>query len=294
MPRTLSSARLQILGAAALFSTGGAAIKVAAFSAPQVSALRSGIAAIALVMWLRGRLQWSGTAVLVGAVYAATLTLFVAATKLTTAANAIFLQSTAPLYLLLLAPAVLRERVHRRDAAYMIAVAAGLLLCFFGQRVATATAPDPRAGNLLAVGCGVAWALTLLGFRWTERVHARRGVSLTAVVAGNGIAFLVALPYAWPFPSTGLVEWGTVLYLGIFQIGLAYVFVTSAMRHLPALDASLLLLLEPVLNPVWAWAIRGEEPGSWALLGGGVILGATAIKSVFDARTIADRRGPSA
>lgn len=228
---------------------------------------------------------------LIGIVYAATLTLFVGATKLTTAANAIFLQSTAPLYLLLLAPLVLRERVHRRDAAYLVAVTAGLLFCFFGQRVATATAPDPRAGNLLGLGCGVAWALTLLGLRWAERDHARPGVGLTAVVTGNAIAFVIAMPYAWPFPSAGVVEWSTVAYLGVFQIGLAYVFVTSAMRDLPALEASLLLLLEPVLNPVWAWAIRGEEPAAWTLLGGVVIILATALKSVHDTRIASGARG---
>lgn len=291
MQRALTPARLRILAAAALFSTGGAAIKIAAFNAPQVSALRSGIAAVALLLWLRGRLNWSGTAVLIGFVYAATLTLFVGATKLTTAANAIFLQSTAPLYLLLLAPFALQERVHRREALYLLAVAAGLLFCFFGQRVATATAPDPRTGNLLGLACGVAWALTLLGLRWAERGHARPGVGLTAVVAGNATAFLVALPYAWPFPSAGVVEWSTVTYLGVFQIGLAYIFVTSAMRDLPALDASLLLLLEPVLNPVWAWAIRGEEPGTWTILGGVVIIAATAIKSVHDAGIVAGGRG---
>jgi drug/metabolite transporter (DMT)-like permease len=287
----LTPARLRILAAATLFSTGGAAIKIAAFTAPQVSALRSGIAAVTLLLWLRGRLNWSGAAILIGVVYAATLTLFVGATKLTTAANAIFLQSTAPLYLLLLAPLVLRERVHRRDALYLLAVAAGLLLCFFGERIATATAPDPRAGNLLGLACGVAWALTLLGLRWAERGHARPGVGLTAVVTGNAIAFLVALPYAWPFPRAGAAEWSTVVYLGVFQIGLAYIFVTSAMGDLPALEASLLLLLEPVLNPVWAWTIRGEEPGVWTFLGGVVIIAATAIKSLSDARIPARARG---
>jgi drug/metabolite transporter (DMT)-like permease len=80
-----------------------------------------------------------------------------------------------------------------------------------------------------------------------------------------------------------------VIYLGVFQIGLAYVFVTSAMRDLPALDASLLLLLEPVLNPVWAWAVRGEAPGPWTIAGGGVIIAASAAKSVYDARVMSPR-----
>lgn len=284
MQQTPTPARLRALAAAALFSTGGAAIKVAAFSAAQVSMLRSGIAAVTLLVWLRGGLVWSGAAFAIGLVYAATLTLFVAATKLTTAANAIFLQSTAPLYLLLLSPLVLGERIRRGDVVYLAAVAGGLVACFFGQPLATVTAPRPSLGNLLGLACGAAWALTLLGLRWAERGHARPGLGLTAVVAGNAIACVIALPFAWPMPSTGLVEWSTVVYLGVFQIGLAYVFVTSAMRDLPALEASLLLLLEPVLNPVWAWAIRDERPGTWTLVGGGVIIAAALVKSLQDAR----------
>jgi drug/metabolite transporter (DMT)-like permease len=284
MQQTPTPARLRALAAAALFSTGGAAIKVAAFSAAQVSMLRSGIAAVTLLVWLRGGLVWSGAALAIGVVYAATLTLFVGATKLTTSANAIFLQSTAPLYLLLLSPLVLGERIRRADAVYLVAVAGGLVACFFGQPMATVTAPRPALGNLLGLACGATWALTLLGLRWAERGHTRPGLGLTAVVAGNVIACLMALPFAWPMPSTGVVEWSTVAYLGVFQIGLAYVFVTSAMRDLPALEASLLLLLEPVLNPVWAWAIRDERPGTWTLVGGGVIIAAAAVKSLHDAR----------
>src|SRR5678810_728705 len=113
-------ARLQTLAAAVLFSTGGAGIKVATFSGLQVSALRSGIAAIALLIVLRGRLAWSASVVFASTVYAATLTLFVLSTKLTTAANAIFLQASAPLYVLLLGPLVLHERFRGRDVAFLL------------------------------------------------------------------------------------------------------------------------------------------------------------------------------
>jgi drug/metabolite transporter, DME family len=278
-------ARLLALTAALLFSTGGAGIKAAAFSAAQVSSARSGIAAIALLCWLRGRVTWSWTAAAIGVIYAATLTLFVASTKLTTAANAIYLQSTAPLYLLVLAPLLLRERIGRRDIVYVLAVGVGMVGCFIGQPPPTATAPNPLLGNLLGVLCSVAWALTLLSLRHVERNPDTPHVGVSAVVTGNLFAAALALPFAWPFPSAATtVEWATLIYLGVFQIGLAYLALTAAMRHLPALDASLLLLLEPVLNPVWTWAIRGERPGGWTLAGGAVILAATATKSVYDAR----------
>src|SRR5579872_2406786 len=150
-------ATLQALGAAVLFSTGGAAVKTAAFSAPQIASFRSGIAAIALLLWVRGRARWSWQALVVGLVYAMTLDLYVAATKLTTAANAIFLQSTSPLYLLLLGPLVLHEKVRRSDVLYLVALAAGLALCFSGSVAPVATAPNPRMGNLFGALSGVSW-----------------------------------------------------------------------------------------------------------------------------------------
>jgi drug/metabolite transporter (DMT)-like permease len=277
------TARLQALAAALLFSTGGAGIKAAAFSAAQVSGMRSGIAALALFCWLRGRVTWSWAAAGIGLVYAMVLTLFVASTKLTTAANAIYLQSTAPLYILQLGPWLLRERVNRGEVAYVAAIGAGMVCCFAGQAPATVTAPDPATGNVLGILCGMAWALTLLSLRYVQRDHRHAGVGVSAVVIGNLFAAVLALPFAWPFPSATAVEWATLVYLGVFQIGLAYLCLTAAVRRLPALEVSLLLLLEPVLNPVWTWLIRGERPGTWTLSGGVVILAATAAKTVYDA-----------
>ena len=282
-----ATARWQALAAAILFSTGGAGIKAEAFSGIQVSAARSGFAAVVLLLWLRGRLTWSLPVVLAGVVYAATLTTFVLSTKLTTAANAIFLQSTAPLYILLLGPALLGERFRPRDVVYLGAVAAGLALCFAGTAPATVTAPDPATGNLLGLACSVAWALTLVSLRYVERGPGRSGAGMTAVVAGNAMASLAALPFAWPLPPADAGAWATLAYLGVFQIGLAYVFLTAAMRHLPALEVSLLLLLEPVLNPVWTWLVRGEAPGTWTIVGGALIVAATAMKAAYDGRTAA-------
>jgi drug/metabolite transporter (DMT)-like permease len=274
-----------VLAAALLFSTGGAGIKVAAFGAAQVSALRSGIAALALVIWMRGRITWSWPVAAIGFIYAAMLTLFVGATKLTTAANAIFLQSTAPLYLLVLGPLVLRERFHRRDLLFFAALAAGLVFCFLGQAQPTATASDPARGNLLGVASGLVWALTLMALRYVGRNDPGRTTTISAVVAGNAFASVGALPAALPLPSAPTAEWLTIAYLGVFQIGVAYIFLSSAVRRLPALETSLLLLVEPVLNPVWTWLIRGENPGAWTMTGGAIIIAATAVKILVGART---------
>jgi DME family drug/metabolite transporter len=277
-------ARLQVLAAALLFSTGGAGIKVAAFSAVQVSALRSGIAVIALLVILRGRLVWSRHVGWAALVYAATLTLFVLSTKLTTAANAIFLQSTAPLYVLLLGPLMLAEHFSRRDLVYLLALALGTISCFAGRPAPTITAPDPVLGNVLGVACSITWAFTLIGLRFVERDRSRPGMGMSAVVFGNLFASLAAFPFAWPMPAASTGEWTTIVYLGVCQVGLAYVFLTAAIRHLPALEVSLLLLVEPALNPVWTWLIRGEHPGAWTIAGGSIILAATALRSLNHGR----------
>ena len=281
---TAATARLQVLAAALLFSTGGAGIKVAAFSGLQVSALRSGIAAIALLIFLRGRIVLSLHVALAAIVYAATLTLFVLSTKLTTAANAIFLQATAPLYLLLLSPLLLGEHFKRRDMIYLVAVAIGMFSCFTGRPDATVTAPDPVRGNLLGVLCGVVWALTLVALRYVERDHSHPGLGMSAVALGNVFASIAAMPFALPLPVASTGEWMTIVYLGVCQIGLAYLCLTAGIRHLQALEVSLLLLVEPALNPVWTWILRGESPGTWTMVGGGIILTATALRSLHDAR----------
>jgi drug/metabolite transporter, DME family len=279
--------RVQLIAAAALFSTGGAAIKATELGGWQIASFRSGIAALALVLLLpAARRGWNGRVLLVGVAYAATLVLFVLANRLTTAANTIFLQSTAPLYLLLLGPLVLREPIRRQDFLFMLAVGGGLVLFFAGSETPVATAPDPVRGNVLAALSGVCWAFTVVGLRWMGRQPEGGGSPLATVVAGNLIAFLACLPMALPVPAVAATDWLVVAYLGVFQIGLAYYLMTAAIRHVPALEAATLLLVEPALNPIWAWLAHGERPSNWALAGGALILGATLLKTWWDGRAL--------
>ncbi len=278
-----TSDHLMILAAALLFSTGGAAVKLCSLNAWQVASLRSGIAAIALLTFLpQARRGWNWRTWLVSVAYAATMILYVLANKLTTAANAIFLQSTAPLYILLLGPLLLSERVERRQIPYMFALAGGLSLFFVGAQPASTTAPNPFQGNVLGALAGMTWGLAIMGLRWLGRDQsddAPGPSAAAAVVCGNVIACLAALPQAWPFESTSQLDWVTVVYLGTIQIALAYAFLVRGVRRVGALMVSLLLLLEPVLNPVWAWIVHGERPSAWALAGGVVIVGATAVNT---------------
>jgi len=193
--------------------------------------------------------------------------LFVAGNKLTTSANTIFLQSTAPLYLLLLGPWLLAERARRSDLLVLAVAACGLALFLVQAEPVQRTAPDPVQGNLCALGSGVCWAFTLVGLRW-----------LSSGPTGGSAP--------WTFPIRGVrpLDGLLIAYLGVFQIGLAYALLVRGMRNARALEASLLLLLEPALNPIWTWLVHRETPSSWALAGGALVLAATTGKSVFDMR----------
>jgi drug/metabolite transporter (DMT)-like permease len=277
--------RLWVFAAALLFSTGGAAIKGNTLTSWQVASFRSLVAAVALAILLpQARRGWSGRHLIVGLVYSATLISFVAANKLTTAANAIFLQSTAPAYLIVLGPLVLRERMRRSDVWLLFGVAAGMLLFFVASEPARATAPDPVTGNLTGIASGVAWAFTVLGLRWVGRRDDGEHAGMATVIAGNCLTFLLALPFALPVRYVSAQDVLVLLYLGVFQVGLAYLCLTRAIRKIPAFEASTLLLIEPALNPVWTWLILGERPALLSIAGGSIILASTLLNTWWATR----------
>ena len=285
-----NTARLQLVACAALFSTGGAAIKACSLSGPQVACLRSAVAAVVLALVIPSARRFDARTLGVAAAYAATLVTFVRATKLTTAASAIFLQSAAPLFVLALGPWLLKEKIRRRDVGFMAAFALGLVLMLSGTNTPTATAPDPAAGNRWAAASAVTYALTIVGLRYAARRDPHAAMS--AVVAGNVLAFLLALPGALPLRSVSAADLAVLAYLGVFQIGLAYILMARGMRHVPAFQASLLLLVEPVLNPLWAWILQKEMPEAASIAGGLVIL-ATTVVLTWRERNAATQEGNS-
>jgi drug/metabolite transporter (DMT)-like permease len=281
--REATADRLKILAAAGLFSTGGAAIKATSLTGWQVAGFRSAVAAAVLLALLPG--AWNGLslrAALIGSGYATTLILFVLANKLTTAANTIFLQSTYPLYLVVLGPLLLREPNRRRDFLFLAVVAVGMGLFFAGTEAATRTAPDPARGNVLAALSGFCWALTIAGLRHTGRDGTPgRDEQAASVLLGNLFAFVWCLPMALPVEEGESVDWLAIGYLGTFQIGFAYALLTSGIQRVRAVEAGLILLAEPVLNPLWAWFAHGERPSALSLAGGAIILGASAARAAL-------------
>jgi drug/metabolite transporter (DMT)-like permease len=278
---TLARSRLELVVAAALFSTAGAAIKACALTSWQVASGRAGVAAVAVVLLVPGaRRGFSLRAAPVGVAYAVTVVLFVLANKLTTAASTIFLQATSPLYILVLQPWLLRERVCARDLGALAALAGGLVLVLLGTPAAAPTAPDPALGNVLAAVSALTCAFMMVGLRWLARGtgDGTSGAAPAAVVLGNLFAFAAVLPLALPVEGARAADGALLAYLGVFQIAVAYALLLSALRHVPALDASLLMFVEPVLSPIWAWLFHGERPGTWTLAGGAVILATTAVR----------------
>jgi drug/metabolite transporter (DMT)-like permease len=173
--------------------------------------------------------------------------------------------------MLFLSPLVLKERIRKQDVAVVAAVACGALLLLRGS--AAEPGSGAAAGNWIALFSGFAWAWTMTALRWagSQGSTGTNGVSVAAL--GNLIAFVGCLPMAWwetarPAP----VDLAVLLYLGVFQIALAYLCLSRSLRHVRAIEAATILLVEPVLNPVWSWLFRNERPSPAALAGGTMII----------------------
>ena len=159
-----------------------------------------------------------------------------------------------------------------------------MTLVLSGGWNAATSAPNPALGNRFGAAAGLAWVLTVSGLRWIGR-HGPENASTPAIAVGNLIAFLICLPTALPVVRISTADVVVLLYLGIFQINLAYYFVTRAIRYVPAFEATALLLLEPALNPVWTWLVHHENPGWRSIAGGSIILLATGVHTWVQSRT---------
>jgi len=276
------SGRLQVLLAAMLFSTAGVVVKATTLTSWQVAGFRSAVAAVFLLLVARFPLRPTLRTLAIGLVIAVTFITFIVANKLTTAAHAVFLQAAAPLYLVLLGPWLLHERVHLRDLPFLAVVGTGITLLFASSVSPSATAPNPFLGNLVAVSSGVTWAGVLLAMRHVSR-DGDRDLAMSATFYGNVLAFVLCLPLAFPVDARPL-DWAVIAYLGCFQLAFAYVLLTRGLSKLPALEASLLLLLEPALNPLWTLVVHGETPGLLGSVGGALVLVATTARALQPVR----------
>jgi len=286
----LSSPILLVMAAALLWSTGGLFIKWTTLATFELSFGRSLLAALTVAYFTRREgFGINRLTVLTSVLYAALLLLFVLATKLTTAANAIFLQYTAPIYVLLLEPLFYKERFRSTDLAVVAACVAGMSLFFVGQ-----LKPEDVQGNIAALASGLCFAFYILLLRHPSSKEINRASSviygnlLIVVVSGLMILFNPASLRA--ISQAGARDLAAVGYLGVVQIGLAYTLFTLGMaRGVRSLDAGIVAYIEPVLNPVWVFLFLGERPSVWAIMGGAIIIAAVflhTIRGAHKARTV--------
>ena len=270
---------LLVLGAAIIWSTGGLFIKATKLSGVELSFGRSLLAAITVALYTRREgFGLNRVTALASVLYAALLLLFVLATKETTAANAIFLQYTAPVYVLILEPLFYKEEFRRRDLLTVAACVAGMSLFFVGK-----LRPQDYRGNLLALASGVCFACYFLLLRHSSTRVVNRASS---VIYGNLLLVLVVAPVGLAaLTHIDAADLGRVAYLGVVQIGVAYLLFTLAMaRGVRSLDAGIIGYVEPVLNPIWVFLFIGERPSGWALLGGSIIVIAVICHMLRDAK----------
>ena len=265
--------------AAILWSTSGLFIKILDWQPLSILAARSFFAAIVFLVYLRRiPMRFNLWQLLAAGMFILTQFLFITSTKLTTAANAIFLQYTAPIYVVLLAFWFLHEKPSRVDWLSMLIIFIGLTL-FFGDKLST----EGFYGNLLAILSGVTSAVMMVSFRAQKDGNPAES---------NLIAFLITAAFGFPFvlKETWTVEsWSILAFLGVFQIGFAFIFFTQGIKHIPALEANLIGTLEPVLNPIWVFLFYGESMGAYALIGGLVVLGGVVLSAIGSAKAVKDR-----
>jgi drug/metabolite transporter (DMT)-like permease len=281
MSTTLSNERrgiFLVIGAALLWSTGGIGIKAIAENALYVSCYRSAIAAVALFLIFRPRaIRWTPWFVTSIVAYAGTLIAFVTATKWTTAANAIFLQYSGVVWVLLLSPIVLKEKLKWRDAVAIAVAIAGMGLFFVQQFEARGL-----AGNLMALLSSAFFALLVISLRLQ-----RGSVAEAAVTWGNVLTAAIVFPFIARAPAVSARSLAVLAFLGIFQIAIAYALFVNGLKYISATEASLTGMIEPVANPIWVFFLLGERPHALSLVGGAIVLAAIVWRTVAGGREVA-------
>lgn len=264
MKDTRQYAILMTVLAAILWSTGGIFIKLLPQDAFTILFYRSFYAGLIFLLIFGKKLfVFNKLSIISSLFYAPLLIAFVTSTKLTTAANAIFLQYTAPAFVLLLEPYFIRTKLKKINIFTVIVCFMGMGLFFIEQL----SSPDNWLGIWLALLSGV----ILTGLLITQKMN-KPEYQPGAVFLGNMLVCLITLPWFITSPSPTITENTYLMILGFGQLGLGFALFLYGQKHLPAIESALIAMLEPLLNPVWVFIGYGEHPGNWAIAGGLIIL----------------------
>lgn len=264
-----------------LFSTSGLLIKLSNWDALALNGARSLIAAAVIWIYLRRpNFTWSRAQVGGAVAYSLMVITFVQATRWTTAANAVFLQFTSPLWVALFSIWLLNERPSRSNWLALIAIFCGMFL-FFSDELSR----SGYWGNLLAIFSGICMALFLIALR-----AQKDGSPTETVLLGNLFAGVIGLPFIiFGDQPINAREIGIILYLGIFQLGLAFLIVSLVIKYLSAIETILIQTLAPILLSFWVFLFIGEKPSPSALVGAAIITTAVTLNAISTARTEQDK-----
>jgi drug/metabolite transporter (DMT)-like permease len=256
---------------AVLWSLGGLLIKLVNWNPIAIAGARSLIAALLILFFIKKPdFKFNFLKFATAFVYAATVITFVAATKLTTAANAIILQYTAPIYVAIFGAIFLKEKVRWYDVITIAVVFGGMILFFIDK-----LSSGGMLGNLIAISSGVFFAFVALLLRLQKDDS-----PLDRIFWGNIMTAVIGLPFMFQSVPDAKSVIGIGL-LGIFQLGFSYVLFSVAIKNVSALEAVLIPVIEPILNPIWVALVVHEVPGVYSLIGGSIVLIIITLRCIY-------------
>jgi len=263
---------LAVFLTAILWSSGGLFIKLISLNSMQLSFFRCLIAAVVFAIMFRKKiLKVNPLALLNSLAYSAVLILFVIATKTTTAANAIFLQSTAPIYVLIFEPILTKTKWERLDIITIAVCFLGMILFFMGDLT-----PGDIEGNIAALLAGVAFAAFFLGMKKNDPQYGE-----ASIFYGNVVVAIFCIPFIVDMNFLNTQDFAMVSFLGVFQIAFAYALFSYGLKKIKAVEASIISMFEPVLNPIWVFIGYGEVPSFYAIIGGIIIITAITSRTII-------------
>ena len=275
MTKTQKIGTAQMLACSLLWSMAGIMFKYIPWNGVVIASLRAAIAGAVVLAFIRVRgmeLSVSAKTIPTGIAKGLTCLLFVVANKMTTAANAIVLQYTAPVFLLLFSALIYGRRFSRADVTAVGLTLAGISLFFLGQFDA-----GRMIGNLIAVAAGAS-----MGVMYMLMGEVTESERLSSVLIGEAFTFLVGVPFLFLYPpAVTAVPAALIVILGIFQLGIPYILYSLAAGKCSPLACCLLGALEPLLNPLWVLIFYGEKPGVFALIGGAVVIATVTVWSML-------------
>lgn len=270
-----TKAAIALVGSALLWSTGGVFIKLVDWNGFAIAGTRSLIASFVLLAYIKKpSFEFRFPLIAAAISSACTMTLYVLANKMTTAANTILLQYTAPIYVAVLAWVILKEKPTIDNWIALVVIAAGMLLFFAGK-----LSPGNMLGNILAILSGLGLAFFAVFMRMQKG-----NTPFESFFFAHLITFAVSIPFIFRSGLPGASGWIGIFMLGIFQLGFASLLFSYGIKEVSALKAMLILTLEPILNPVWVFLVTGEAPGIHAILGGILIMVAVLFTTIYSSR----------